>query len=63
MADIEIAKDYSHISVEKGNVDMLALTPEMNMTTTNEHNTLEDEIPENEMTQTQLYYRTLATPQ
>ena len=62
MANIEIANDYSHISVEKGNVDMLALTPEMNINT-NEHNTLEDEIPESEMTQTQLYYRTLATPQ
>ena len=60
VTNIEIAKDYSHISPGKGHVDMLS--PEMNATT-NEYNTLEDDIPENELTQTQLYYRTLATPQ
>ena len=60
VANIEIAKDYSHISPKKGNVDMLS--PEMNATTI-EYNTHEDETPESELTQTQLYYRTLATPQ
>ena len=59
-AHIEIAKDYSHISPAKGNVDMLS--PEV-IETKSLNNTLEDEIPENELTQTQLYYRTLATPQ
>lgn len=61
VANVEIAKDYSHISPKKGHVDMLS--PEINDTKTNEYNTLEDDIPESEMTQTQLYYRTLATPQ
>ena len=43
VANIEIAKDYSHISPGKGHVDMLS--PE-----TYEYNTLEDDTPENELT-------------